>query len=94
MHSPLSYLLRPYGLVFLVCFVIQSCENDVSQKVTIATAANAQFAINELVDTFTNQTDIECDIIVSSSGKLTAQISEGAPYDGRYEIPRITTRQR
>jgi len=77
----LSYLLRLYGFVFLVSLVVQSCENNTSQKITIATAANAQFAISELVDTFTNQTNIECNIIVSSSGKLTAQISEGAPYD-------------
>ncbi len=75
-HSTLIY-------VFFVTLVVQfiSCENNTSQNITIATAANAQFAINELVDTFTHETNIECDIIVSSSGKLTAQISEGAPYD-------------
>ena len=67
--------------MFLVTLVVHACENKPSQSITIATAANAQFAIKELVDTFTNQTNIECDIIVSSSGKLTAQISEGAPYD-------------
>jgi len=81
--SLLSFLPRLYGFVFLVSLVVQtiSCENNTPQKITIATAANAQFAINELVDTFTHQTNIDCDIIVSSSGKLTAQISEGAPYD-------------
>ncbi len=72
--------MRLFVFVFLVVQFI-SCENNTSQKITIATAANAQFAINELVDTFTRQTNIECDVIVSSSGKLTAQISEGAPYD-------------
>jgi len=79
----LSHLPRLYGFVFFVTLVVQitSCENNTSQKITIATAANARFAISELVDTFTHQTNIECDIIVSSSGKLTAQISEGAPYD-------------
>jgi len=83
MRIQLSYLLRLYGFVFFVPLVVQffSCENNTSQKIIIATAANAQFAINELVDTFTNQTNIDCDIVVSSSGKLTAQISEGAPYD-------------
>jgi len=69
--------------VFFVTLVVYffSCENKPSQNIVIATAANAQFAIRELVDTFTYQTGIECDIIASSSGKLTAQISEGAPYD-------------
>ncbi len=81
----MRYIIQNSKFIFvlLVSFVVYflSCENNTSQKITIATAANAQFAINELVDTFTNQTGIECDIIVSSSGKLTAQISEGAPYD-------------
>ena len=58
-----------------------SCKNNRAEKIAIATAANMQFAMKELSEAFTNQTGIDCDIIVSSSGKLTAQIKEGAPYD-------------
>lgn len=52
-----------------------------SNKITIATAANMQFAMKVLTEAFTAQTGIGCDVVISSSGKLTAQIKEGAPYD-------------
>jgi molybdate transport system substrate-binding protein len=48
---------------------------------TIATAANVQFAMDELIREFQAQTGIGASAVVSSSGKLTAQIMEGAPYD-------------
>ncbi len=66
---------------FLFLFLVIGCTKPNTQKVTIATAANMQFAIQEITTSFTKQTGIACDIIISSSGKLTAQIKEGAPYD-------------
>ncbi len=52
-----------------------------SKKITIATAANMQFAMKALTEQFSQTTGIGCDMVISSSGKLTAQIKEGAPYD-------------
>ena len=40
-----------------------------------------QFVMKKLVEDFNIRTNIECDLVVSSSGKLTAQIIEGAPYN-------------
>ena len=50
-------------------------------NLTIAATASVQYVINELVKDFDTSTGIKTDIIVDSSGKLTAQIKEGAPYD-------------
>jgi molybdate transport system substrate-binding protein len=47
----------------------------------IATAANVQFAMAGLVKEFAAESGISCEIILGSSGKLTAQFMAGAPYD-------------
>lgn len=68
-------------LLLLITLCVLSCQNVKEGKLTIATAANVHFAMQELVEEFTNETGIEADIIHGSSGKLLAQIMEGAPYD-------------
>ncbi len=71
-----------YQYLLLCLTVLFACTNSEKDRpLTIATAANMQFAMTELADKFTEQTEVPCELIVSSSGKLTAQIKEGAPYD-------------
>ncbi len=69
------------NLIVISFLLFISCEQVDQPKLTIATAANMQFAMHELCDSFTVETGIECETIISSSGKLTAQIKEGAPFD-------------
>ena len=52
-----------------------------SQELRVAVAANAQFVTQALKKVFTQETGIKTTLIVSSSGKLTAQIRQGAPFD-------------
>jgi len=68
-------------IFILVLFSFLACHQENNSKLMIATAANMQFAMAEIVQAFTKETGVDCEIIISSSGKLTAQIKEGAPYD-------------
>ncbi len=47
----------------------------------VAVAANAQFVMDQLKVAFQKKTGTSMELIVSSSGKLTTQIQQGAPYD-------------
>jgi len=49
--------------------------------VTVAVAANFRFAMEELNQEFKKETGIDIKTVISSSGKLTAQIKNGAPFD-------------
>ncbi len=52
-----------------------------AQPLRVAVAANAQFVMEQLKANFQKKTGVAVDMIVSSSGKLTTQIQQGAPYD-------------
>lgn len=77
-----QFLLMRNRFLIYCCIVIGSmgCIAEQSQHLIVASAANMQFASKELVKIFEETTQIPTDLIISSSGKLTAQIMEGAPY--------------
>jgi len=50
-------------------------------EITIAVAANVQYAMRDLKTEFENKSGIQTKVIIGSSGQLTAQIQQGAPYD-------------
>ena len=62
-------------------FSFLGCQGLPSDKLTIAASANMQYAMEELIEQFNKESGIPCELIVGSSGKLTAQILEGAPFD-------------
>lgn len=48
---------------------------------TVAVAANVKYAFDDLAAQFKTASGIEVESVVSSSGKLAAQIKNGAPFD-------------
>ena len=73
---------KVFVLFFVLCSLLSSCGSTNNEEVIlIAASANVQYPINDIVKGFEEKTGINCEIIVSSSGKLSAQIKEGAPYD-------------
>jgi len=68
-------------VVFLLMFVAISCKNSRDSKVTVAVAANMQYAMEEIVDKFESTYSVKVQTSSSSSGILTTQIRQGAPFD-------------
>ncbi len=66
---------------FITSMSFYSCKRAEEKQLTIAVSSNAQFAVKALVHEFEKIEDVKIDIISSSSGKLAAQILQGAPYD-------------
>lgn len=53
-----------------------------ADKITIAAAANVSYAIKELTSAFNKDyPNIKVNVVLGSSGKLTAQMHHGAPYE-------------
>jgi len=72
-------LKKLFYIIIPALFLCGCKENN--EAITIACSANMQFAIEEIAAEFTTQTKIETKLVISSSGKLTSQIEQGAPFD-------------
>lgn len=76
----LLFIIQNVFACLIFISIVISCSTK-NEKITIATAANMQYTVKEMMEVFQSETGIECQTVVSSSGKLTAQIQEGAPFD-------------
>jgi len=69
-------------LKFILLAIFLTISSLSATQIKVAVAANVSYAINSLIEEFnTNNPNIQVVVILGSSGKLTAQISHGAPYD-------------
>ena len=72
-------------MTFMKFFVFLSlefflCCKGFGQTIRMAVSANAQFVAQALKESFEKQHPGKLELVVGSSGKLTAQIEQGAPY--------------
>ncbi|CAG4990374.1 Molybdate-binding protein ModA [Dyadobacter sp. CECT 9275] len=66
--------------LFSILILLGSCSKP-SEKLIIATAASVQYVMKDIKAAFEKKYGKQAEIITGSSGKLTAQIREGAPFD-------------
>ena len=71
----------PFLVGFLLLFLLSCRAEKKEDPLRIAVAANVREAMLEITAAFQDQTGFQCEVISSSSGKLAAQIREGAPFD-------------
>jgi len=81
MLSSASKLLIPILTLSVILLVGAGCMESRQTSLRIATAANVQYAMEDLVRAFNLENGIEAEVIISSSGKISTQIALGAPYD-------------
>lgn len=65
----------------LIIFLFITINGIAQTKITVAVAANMQYASEELKAAFEKNEHINIDLIIGSSGKLTQQVMSGAPFD-------------
>ncbi len=68
-------------VLFVVLLLLLGCGKQSEDKLRIAAAANLQHALDDMIKYFVAEHHIPCELVYASSGKLSAQISEGAPFD-------------
>lgn len=74
-----SFFLIP--TVLLAVFITSTSYVRAGETITIATAANFIRPMEKLLDIFNRQSAVKAQATYGSSGKLFAQINQGAPYD-------------
>ena len=68
-------------LLIVLVFLLAAPLAAAAGEITVAGAANVQFTLEDLKAEFTRETGIGVKTVIGSSGKLTSQIENGAPFD-------------
>ncbi|MEQ6341948.1 MAG: molybdate ABC transporter substrate-binding protein [Gammaproteobacteria bacterium] len=68
-----------FTLLFSMSFVFSA--PGIAETLTVAVAPNVKYAFDDLQAEFKKETGIDITPVFSSSGKITAQVRHGAPFD-------------
>ncbi len=77
-------MIRTFFPIILILFIVSACSKNSKKThntVTVAAAANLSYALEDINLAFEKKTGIKIQMSTASSGKLTAQIQNGAPYE-------------
>lgn len=74
----MSARTRIFAALFSVCILAGFCK---AQSITVAAAADLQFAMGDVAKQFQKETGQEVKLIYGSSGNFFQQIQNGAPFD-------------
>lgn len=77
---PAQHRLTTTILIFFLTLLATNCHQTKEASLTIAAASSLRPPLERLIETFTTTTGKNCQVVYGSSGKLTAQITAGAPY--------------
>jgi molybdate transport system substrate-binding protein len=67
--------------LLLVCLALVFCRLSSAQEITVAAAADLQFAMQDIAEQFQKETGKNVKLIFGSSGSFFQQIQNGAPFD-------------
>ena len=74
-------MCRYLGIILFSVLTFIGCQKESNKHLNIAAAANMQYALTEIIGVYNAQNNTNHKAVFSSSGKLNAQIKQGAPFD-------------
>ena len=81
MHNDTMHHINFKAILIGLLITIGSSTFLVAQDLSVAAAANVRFALEEIERVFEQKTKLAVEVNYSSSGKLSTQITQGAPFD-------------